>query len=139
MKLRSMSPASRGLLISVLSAAMLFGTAQMALAKGPSGGGGGSTGGGGHHSSDPPCSVSPSSMAVGDSYTVSVSGIGANLALNVDVQYPATLQIFGVGSDGSGTLSLTLTALQTGSPSVSIYDVSGSKTALVSTCSFTVT
>ena len=137
MKLRSLSPATRGLLISALSAAMLLGTAQMALAKGP--GGGGSTGGGGHHSSDPPCTASPSSMVVGDSYTVSVNGIGANLALNVDVQYPATLQIFGVGSDGSGALSLTLTALQIGSPSVSIYDVSGNKPVLVSTCSFTVT
>ena len=134
MKPRFATQARRGLSGAAIVAILLCGlTAGPALAKGPGGGGGG------HHSSDPPCSVSPSSMHVGDSYTISVGGLASNLPLNVDVSYTGTLQVFAIGSDDAGSLSLTATALQTGSSGVTIYDITRSRPALVSSCSFTVT
>lgn len=101
--------------------------------------GGNGKGIGHQQTADPACSVSPSTVSVGGTFTISASGLPANAALNVDELYPSFVRIWGAGSDGSGQVSVTDTAMEAGNVSVMIVDVSGDRSAVVSSCSFQVT
>ena len=100
----------------------------------------GGNGHGGTHvgRGDPPCTATPNAVTVGGAFTISVSGLAPDRPLNVDLSYPDVMQVFGVGSDNSGNLSLTENAFEAGAVPVTIYDIGGNKPVIVSTCSFTV-
>ena len=103
--------------------------------------------GGGHvQSTTSACSVSPGSVAVGGSFTVTASGLPANHLLNLNELYPSFTRTLIMGS-GNGSVSATDSTLQdwgtaTGQAftvKLQINDVTGKRPVTLETCSLSVT
>ncbi len=118
---------ARRMAILLVVGGLLVVPSQAAIAKGPH-----------RTSSAPPCTITPSTVAPMGTYTISASGLPATTAINIQVLYSSATQVFGGGTDATGFVSLTTTALGPDSVNVKIYDVSGKRQALLTSCSFTV-
>jgi hypothetical protein len=103
-------PAGAVIAAMMLTAALALVPAALAGKSG--GGGGGSTGG-----TSPKISFSPSTVSVGQQYTISVSGMGANAWVVVGAEFPyPTMTVWcSHYADASGNWSCTYTAAQAGS------------------------
>lgn len=75
-----------------------------------------------HHGSDPPCTINPSTAAVGETYVVSVSGLPTGTAINLWVTEDGVTTGSPLGSTPDGTFNLNESS-QT--PGVTTYTFSG--------------
>lgn len=83
------------------------------------------------------CSVTPDPVSVGGQYTVSGGGYQPDLRVMVQSQDSVGSQYLGTTTDSAGAFSVSSYASWSGTYNVSVFDMSGSKPALVGSCTFT--
>lgn len=117
-------------------------TAVAALSVTPAlaakGGNGGGNGHGRSTASAGSCSVTPDPVAVGDDYTVVGSGLEAGLLINVLVEDWMGTAAFADQTDPTGSFSVTWRGYWSGPHTVSVFDISGVKPKLLTSCAFQV-
>ncbi len=88
------------------------------------------------HKLDPPCSISPSPAAVGQTYVVSVSGLPTSTAINLWVTDPSG-QTTGspLGSTPDGTFNLNESSSSAGTWTYAFSGPTKNNTVVYATCS----
>lgn len=116
-------------LVPLLSAAVGLAAAGPAYAGKPSSGG----------STSGKCSVSPSTVSIGQDYTIAGSGLGAYTIVNVTVTDAGGVTSFSLQADAYGSTSVVSRSYYSGTDSVKFTTSSGHKSSTVlATCSFSV-
>jgi hypothetical protein len=87
---------------------------------------------------DPPCSINPSSVVVGQSYTVSASGLPTMTPLNLFVTNALGTTGTPLGSSTTGTFNWTDSTTVTGTTTYEFTGVVKNNTTVYSSCSVTV-
>jgi hypothetical protein len=118
--------------VPLLVATFGLAAAAPAYAKKPSSGGAPPPSGSGA------CSVSPSTVSVGQDYTISGSHLGAYVIVNVTVTDKAGITAFNLQADANGNTSVVTRSYTPGSDAVRFAVVAGRGSTTVATCSVTV-
>ena len=84
------------------------------------------------------CSVAPNPVAVGATWTMSGSNLGASKNFTVTVSDAGGTQYFFLASTSTGTMTFSWHSYYAGTSSVAIVDASGRKASTVASCSFQV-
>jgi hypothetical protein len=118
--------------VPLLVATFGLAAAAPAYAKKPSSGGTPPPTGGGA------CSVSPSTVNVGQDYTISGSRLGAYSIVNVTVTDRAGITAFNLQADANGNTSVVTRSYNRGTDAVRFAVTAGRGSTAVASCSFTV-
>jgi hypothetical protein len=87
---------------------------------------------------DPPCSVSPSTVVAGQSYTVNVSGLPTMTPLNLFITNTYGTTGTPLGSSATGTFNWTDSTTVTGTTTYEFTGVVRNNTTVYSSCTVTV-
>jgi hypothetical protein len=90
------------------------------------------------HKSDPSCSVSPSAVTVGQSYTVTAVGLPTNTPLNLFITDLAGTNAVPLGSSATGSYSLKESSPVAGMTTYKFTGVVKSNMTVYATCSVSV-
>jgi hypothetical protein len=88
-----------------------------------------------HHYSDPPCTISTSSAAVGETYVVSVTGLPTGLAINLWITDATGTTGSPLGSTGDGTFNLNESSKVAGTTTYAFSGPTKMNMTILSSCS----
>jgi hypothetical protein len=125
--------AVEGGLITLLIFGLIAGSAFAAK------GGNGSHHGGGAGTAAGSCSVAPDPVAVGSTYTVNGTNLGADVVVIIMVSDRVGTSVYSATTDTAGSVSVSGQAAWTGTSTVTIDTKVRHKTKQLATCSFDVT
>ena len=109
----------------MIVATLLIGSAQVARAASP-------------RKSDPPCTVNPSAVSVGEGYVVSVSGLPTDTPINLWITDSSGTVGYPLGGTPDGTFNLSEGSSNPGTTSYAFSGVVKHNMTVYSTCSVSV-